>query len=52
MGFGVLAAMTWNFPFSSLSLQIATWVTVSLLLGSLTLFAAKLAWVVGVRPTE
>jgi len=52
LGFGVLAAMTWNFPLSSLSLQIATWVTVSLLLGSLTLFTAKLAWAVGVRPPE
>ena len=30
MGFGVLAAMTWNFPLSSLSIQIATWVTVGL----------------------
>ena len=52
MGFGLLAAMTWNFPLSSLSLQIATWVTVSLLLGSLTLFTAKLAWAFGVRPME
>ena len=52
MGFGVLASMTWNFPLSSLSLQIATWVTVGLLLGSLTLFTAKLAWALGVRPPE
>ncbi len=52
MGFGVLAAMTWNFPLSSLSIQIATWVTIGLLLGSLTIFTAKLAWAVGVRPPE
>jgi hypothetical protein len=52
MGFGVLAAMTWNFPLSSLSIQIATWVTVILLLSSLTLFTAKLAWALGVRPPE
>jgi len=52
MGFGVLAAMTWNFPLSSLSIQIATWVTVGLLLGSLTLFTAKLAWAFGVRPPD
>ena len=52
MGFGALAAMTWNFPLSSLSIQIATWVTVGLLLGSLTLFTAKLAWALGVRPSE
>ena len=52
MGFGVLATMTWNFPLSSLSIQIATWVTVGLLLGSLTLFTAKLAWALGVRPSD
>jgi len=52
MGFGVLAAMTWNFPLGSRSLQIATWVTVGLLLSSLTLFTAKLAWALGVRPSN
>jgi hypothetical protein len=51
MGFGVLAAMTWNFPLSSLSIQVATWVTVGLLLSSLTLFAAKLAWALGISPS-
>jgi len=52
MGFGILATMTWSFPLSSLSIQIATWVTVGLLLASLTLFAAKLAWAIGLRPPE
>jgi len=52
MSFGVLAAMTWNFPLNSLPMQIATWVTVCLLLSSLALFTAKLAWVFGVRPQE
>lgn len=52
MGFGVLASMTWNFPLSSLSIQIATWVTVGLLLGSLTIFTAKLAWALGIPPPE
>lgn len=52
MGVGVLAAMTWNFPLNSLAIQIATWVTIGLLLGSLALFTAKLAWAFGVRPQE
>ena len=51
MGFGVLAAMTWNVPLSSLSIQIATWVTLCLLLGSLTIFTGKLAWVLGASPS-
>ncbi|MEQ1563493.1 MAG: hypothetical protein ABL935_08875, partial [Nitrospiraceae bacterium] len=44
MSFGVLAAMTWNSPLNALPMQIATWVTVGLLLSSLALFTAKLAW--------
>lgn len=52
MGFGLLATMTWNFPLSSLYIQISTWVTVCLLLGSMTIFAAKLAWALGVSPLE
>jgi hypothetical protein len=52
MGLGILATMTWNFPLSSLSIQIATWVTVGLLLGSVTIVTAKLAWVLGVSPSE
>jgi hypothetical protein len=52
MGFGLLATMTWSFPLNSLYIQIATWVTVGLLLGSLTLFTAKLAWALGIRPPE
>lgn len=52
MGFGVLATMTWNFSLNSLSIQIATWVTIGLLLSSLTVFTAKLAWAFGVRPPE
>jgi len=51
MGFGVLAAMAWNFPLSSPYIQIATWVTLCLLLGSLTIFIGKLAWVLGALPS-
>ncbi|MGH7215646.1 MAG: hypothetical protein ACREIG_00255 [Nitrospiraceae bacterium] len=52
MGFGILVTMAWNFPLSSLYIQIAAWVTVGLLLGSLTIVTAKLAWVLGVSPSE
>ena len=48
MGFGALAAMTWNVPLSAVFIQIATWVTVGLLLSSVTIFTAKLTWVLGV----
>ena len=51
MGFGLLATLTWSVPLSSPAIQIATWVTVGLLLGSLTIFTAKLAWALGVMPS-
>jgi hypothetical protein len=51
MGFGLLAVMTWSLPLSSLYIQIATWVTLCLLLGSLTIFTGKLAWVLGASPS-
>jgi len=51
MGFGLLATLTWSFPLNSFSVQIATWVTVCLLLAGLTIFTAKLAWVLGVSPS-
>jgi len=52
MGFSVLAAMAWNFPLSSLYIQIAIWITLCLLLGSVTIFTGKLAWVLGASPSE
>ena len=51
MGFGLLATLTWSLPLSSPAIQIATWVTVGLLLSSLTIFTAKLAWALGVMPS-
>jgi hypothetical protein len=51
MGFGLLAAMTWNFPLSSLYIHIATWITVGLLLSSATIFTAKLAWALEASPS-
>lgn len=52
MGLAVVASLTWHFPLNSLSIQIATWITASLLLCSLAVFAAKLAWAAGLRPSE
>lgn len=52
MGLSVVALLTWMTPLNAPSIQIATWVTTSLLLCSLALFSAKLAWVAGLRPSE
>jgi hypothetical protein len=47
----VLASLTWSVPLGSPSVQSTVWIAVGLLLTSLTLFAVKLAWVVGQRPS-
>lgn len=52
IGLSVVALLTWVTPLNAPSIQIATWVTASLLLCGLALFSAKLAWVVGLRPPE
>jgi hypothetical protein len=38
-------------PLSSPYVQSTVWIAAGLLLASLTLFAAKLAWAVGLRPS-
>ena len=50
MGLAVLAALVWSVPLTSWYVQCAVWVSGGLLLASLTVFSAKLAWAVGLRP--
>lgn len=52
MGLSVLAALTWSVSLGSLYIQFAVWITVGLLLLSLALFTAKLAWAVGLQPSQ
>ena len=51
MALSVLASLTWSQPLGSLGVQSTVWIAASLLLVSLTLFVAKLAWAVGLRPS-
>ncbi len=50
MGLAILASLTWNMPVTSLSIQIATWTCLGLLLTSLVLFSVKLATVWSKQP--
>jgi hypothetical protein len=52
MGLAVVASLTWSVPLGSLTMRIGTWTAAGLLLTGLTVFAAKLAWAVGLRPEE
>jgi hypothetical protein len=47
----VLASLTWSLPLGSPYVHISVWIAAGLLLASFTLFAAKLAWAVGLRPS-
>jgi hypothetical protein len=51
MALSVLASLTWSLPLGSPYVQSSVWVAAGLLLAGLTLFAAKLAWAVGLRPS-
>ena len=52
MGLGLLAALTWNVPFNSMSIRIITWICFALLLSSLLLFSVKLATALTHRPDD
>jgi hypothetical protein len=51
MALSILASLTWSVPLGSPYVQTSVWIAVGLLLTSLGLFAAKLAWAVGLRPS-
>ncbi|WP_455377271.1 hypothetical protein [Petrachloros mirabilis] len=52
MALAVLAALVWSYPLNSLYVKCTVWITAGLLLASLTLFTAKLAWAIGLEPAE
>jgi hypothetical protein len=51
MALAVVASLTWSLPLGSPYVQGTAWFASALLIGSLTLFAVKLAWAVGLRPS-
>lgn len=52
MGLGILAALTWNIPLTSISIRVATWTCLGLLLTSVVLFSVKLAAVLSKQPDD
>jgi hypothetical protein len=51
MSLAILAALIWSLPLGSSYVQITVWIGTGLLTLSLTLFAIKLTWAVGLRPS-
>ena len=52
MGLGILAALTWNVPLTSISIRVVTWTCFGLLLTSVVLFSVKLTAVLSKQPDE
>lgn len=50
MGLGLLAALTWNVPLTSIYIHIATWTSLGLLMTSLVLFSVKLTSIIAKKP--
>lgn len=50
MGLGLLAALTWNVPLTSIYIHVATWTSLGLLMTGLVLFSVKLTSIVAKKP--
>ncbi|HWF59476.1 MAG TPA: hypothetical protein VN666_04105 [Nitrospira sp.] len=52
MGLGILAALTWNVPLTSIYILVASWTSLSLLMTGLTLFSVKLTSIIAKKPDQ
>ncbi len=52
MGLAVVASLTWSLPLHAPTIQVSAWISFILLLFSLTLFATKVAHLLGKQPAK
>lgn len=52
MGLGILAALTWNVPLTSIYIRVASWTSLSLLMTGLIIFSVKLTSVIAKKPDQ
>lgn len=50
MGLGLLAALTWNVPLTSVYIRVATWTSLVLFMTGLTIFTVKLTSILAKKP--
>lgn len=50
MGLGILAALTWNVPLTSLYIRVASWTSLTFLMTGLVLFSVKLTAILAKQP--
>lgn len=51
-GLGLLAALTWNVPLTSIYISVATWASLGLLMTGLVLFSVKLTAIICKKPDQ
>jgi hypothetical protein len=52
LGLALVGALTWRYPLAAMAVQQAMWITIGLLLISLTIVTAKIALLLGHRPPD
>ena len=52
MGLGILAALSWNVPLTSIYVRVASWTSLSLLMTGLVLFSVKLTSIIAKKPDQ
>jgi len=52
MGLALVASLVWKYNLTSLRVQLATWISLGLLVLSFTLFAGKIGLLLARRPPE
>ncbi|NGZ11905.1 MAG: hypothetical protein CV088_21485 [Nitrospira sp. LK70] len=52
MGLGILAALTWNVPLTSLYIRVASWTSLTLLMTGLIIFSVKLTSIIAKKPDQ
>lgn len=50
MGLGILAALTWNVPLTSVYIRVASWTSLALLMTGVVLFSIKLTSIIAQKP--
>lgn len=52
MGLGILAALSWNVPLTSIYIRVASWTSLSFLMAGLVIFSVKLTAIIAKRPNQ
>ncbi len=52
MGLGILAALSWNVPLTSIYIRVASWTSLSFLMTGLVIFSVKLTAIIAKKPDQ